>query len=106
MQDTVLRYSDIPDIDVANEAWDYLGNPMYPFIEDSYRLARTLTSARLWYNGALTCTPEQYNAIALMSSGLCDGIGVQMHLGFDPDLTKYIPFLTMLGSSGFAWRVS
>ena len=106
IREAMGRYPYIPDWDVCNEAWDASGNPLYPFIEDSYRLCRTLTSARLWYNGILDNPAEQDNALALIQDGLADGIGIEMHLGLDPDLSKYTQFIAQLSMLGITWRVS
>ena len=104
--EAMTRYPTITDWVVVNEGWGYC-NQTIPLIDESFIIAREVRpDARLWYNGLLTDTCEQEQAIRLVQLGYADAIGIQMHLNLDADLDVFRPLLDWLQANNVAWAIT
>ena len=104
--EAMTRYPTITDWVVVNEGWGYC-NQTIPLIDESFVIAREVRpDARLWYNGLLTDTCEQEQAIRLVQLGYADAIGIQMHLNLYSDLTVFIPLLEWLTFNNIPWAIT
>jgi len=104
--EVMTRYPMITDWVVVNEGWGYC-NQTIPLIDESFVIAREVRpDARLWYNGLLTDTCEQEQAIRLVQLGYADAIGIQMHLNLYSDLTVFIPLLEWLTLNNIPWAIT
>ena len=106
--EAMTRYPSIYAWVVVNEGYNcWNGTETIPMIEDSYRIARMVKpAAQLWYNGLLFNPVEWEPVKALISAGLVDSVGIQMHHDLDETLDQYAPFVEWLVANRVPWAVT
>lgn len=106
--EAMKRYPDIFAWVVANEAYNcWNGTPTIPMIAESFEIARMVKpAAQLWYNGLLFSPVEWEPVKALISAGLVDSVGIQMHHDLDETLDQYAPFVEWLQANRVPWAVT
>lgn len=108
INEVMNRYPTIKDWIVVNEGYIYYsGEQSIPYLEDSFEIARrNMPDARLWYNGLLFMEQEQEPVKELVSNGLCDAVGIQMHHDINMAQRNYEPFIAWLKEHHVPWKIT